>query len=624
MLIAIRESLFSCLIPSPPELEVVCVKIGQSNDSIICCIYMPPESSLSYVSSVVYFLTKLSSSFSKCIFVGDFNFPDIDWSALTGSSSQSICFCNFVFDCNLAQHVSEPTHVKGNMLDLVLTSPGVAVNHVTVHPHSVVYFSDHYAICFDLNCHASTAHISIHGYTFDFSNADYESMSTFLLESDFSVIFGCTNIEFVWFYIKSLLYEAMSLYIPRILIKRRQGPKWFNSDIRHHLKCLRTLKRKFERQPTLQRKNRILTMENLLQSKLVQAKSDYENSLIESQHISHPPAIYSYIRSISNPNVLPSTLHLDNTFAASDLDKASLFNKHFHSVFTRSSFQLPPIGELETPPSSLSDISISELDVFRALRSLDVSKAKGCDGISPMLLNHCALALYQPLHHLFSQSLSQNYLPTDWRTHLIKPLFKSGDKGSIRNYRPIFLLPIVSKVLEKLVYNGIVDFVSDSVSVSQFGFLRGRSTLQQLLVFFNILLSSSSQTDVIYLDFRKAFDSVAHNELLYKIRKFGITGNLWLWLSAYLTNRIQFVSISHSTSSTLPVISGVPQGSILGPVLFLIFINDLPSTLLSTKMLLFADDAKCIMPISSLQDCINLQTDLLVSVSGYYMEPVSE
>ena len=121
-------------------------------------------------------------------------------------------------------------------------------------------------------------------------------------------------------------------------------------------------------------------MENLLQSKLVQAKSDYENSLIESHHTSHPSVIYSYIRSISNPNVLPSTLHLDNTFAASDLDKASLFNKYFHSVFTRSSFQLPPIGELETPPSSLSDISISELDVFRALRSLDVSKAKGCDG----------------------------------------------------------------------------------------------------------------------------------------------------------------------------------------------------------------------------------------------------
>ena len=182
------------------------------------------------------------------------------------------------------------------------------------------------------------------------------------------------------------------------------------------------------------------------------------------------------------------------------------------------------------PSTTLSDICISELDVFRVLRSLDITKAKGCDGISPKLLKICALSLYQPLHHLFSLSLSQKYLPLEWRTHLIKPIFKSGDKSSIRNYRPISLLSVVSKVLEKLIFNNIVDFVSDSISVSQFGFLRGRSTLQQMLVFFNTLLSSASLTDVIYLDFKKA--------------------------------------------------------------------------------LLFADDTKCIMPICSLQDCLNLQTDL--------------
>ena len=111
-----------------------------------------------------------------------------------------------------------------------------------------------------------------------------------------------------------------------------------------------------------------------------------------------------------------------------------------------------------------------------------------------------------------------------------------------------------------------MDFVSDSISVSQFGFLRG--TLQQMLVFFNTLLSSASQTDVIYLDFKKAFDSVAHNELLCKLWKFGITGDLWLWVRAYLSNRVQYVSIDHSTSPTLPVISGVPQGSILAQFSF--------------------------------------------------------
>ena len=610
VLIAISDSLFSCLIPSPPELEIVSVKIGQNNDTVICCIYLPPESPLSCVSSLVHFLTELTSSFSKCIFVGDFNFPDIDWTVLMGSTSQSNCFCNFIFDCNLSQHVLEPTHVRGNHLDLIISSASVDVYHVTVHPLSVVNFSDHHVISFDFYCHASSLPDSTPGFVFDFCKADYGNILSFLLESDFSAVFGSSDIEFVWSFIKSFIYEAMLLYIPRMLVKRRQGPKWFNSDVRHQQKCLRTLKRKFNIHPTQERKNKILKMERLLQSKLVQAKSDYETKLIESHNSSNSSAIYSYIRSISNQSVIPPTLHLDNIVAVSDSDKASLFNGYFHSVFTRSSFQLPPSRELETPPSILSDIAISELDVFRALRSLDVTKAKGCDGISPKLLRHCALALYQPLYHLFSLSLSQHFLPADWRTHLIKPVFKSGDKTFIRNYRPISLLPVVSKVLEKLVFSNIVDFVTSSLSLFQFGFLRGRSTLQQLLIFFNILFSCPSQSDVIYLDFRKAFDSVAHNELLYKIWKFGIAGNLWLWLRAYLTNRVQFVSIGQSSSSTLPVISGVPQGSILGPVLFLIFINDLPTALLFAKVLLFADDAKCIMPISSLQDCMNLQSDL--------------
>ena len=265
--------------------------------------------------------------------------------------------------------------------------------------------------------------------------------------------------------------------------------------------------------------------------------------------------------------MLPSTLYLDDTHAISDIEKASLFNFYFYSVFTRSTFQLPPLHELELPESFIGDVNICDSDVFNVLRSLDETKAMGYDGISPKLLKQCALSLYQPLHYLFSLSLSQSYLPLEWRTHLIKPIFKSGDKNSVRNYRPISLLSVVSKVLERLVYNGMVDFITNSISTYQYGFLRGRSTLQQLLVFFNKILTCTTQTDVVYIDFRKAFDSVAHNELLLKLWKFGINGTLWLWLRAYLTNRVQCVSVGQSTSNTLPVISGVPQGSILGPLL---------------------------------------------------------
>ena len=232
----------------------------------------------------------------------------------------------------------------------------------------------------------------------------------------------------------------------------------------------------------------------------------------------------------------------------------------------------------------------------------------GCDGISPKLLKHSAL--YQPLYHLFSLSISQFYIPKEWRTHLIKPIFKSGNKSSITNYRHISLLCVVSKVLEKLVYENIVEFVSKSASPYQFGFLRGRSSLQQLLLSFNTIFCSALQTDVIYLDFRKAFDTVAHNELLLKLWNFGICDNLWKWMRAYISNRVQCVSVYQSVSGLLPVLSGVPQGSILGPLLFLIFINDLPEAVSSSMMYLFADDSKCAIHISSLYDCLSLQDDL--------------
>ena len=137
--------------------------------------------------------------------------------------------------------------------------------------------------------------------------------------------------------------------------------------------------------------------------------------------------------------------------------------------------------------------------------------------------------------------------------------------------------------------------------------------MQQLLIFTNTIantFNNNSKSGVIYLDFKKAFDSVAHNELLYKLWTFGITDGLWLWFHAYLTGRHQYVSINKVISDVLPVISGVPQGSILGPLFFLIFVNDLPASVCSSMVLLFANDAKCVKSISTFADCISLQGDL--------------
>ena len=252
---------------------------------------------------------------------------------------------------------------------------------------------------------------------------------------------------------------------------------------------------------------------------------------------------------------------------------------------------------------------------MEALSSLDSTKSSGIDEIGPKLLKHCALALYGPIHHLLCTSLTKQVLPSDWKHHCITPIHKSGDKASVNNYRPISLLCILSKVLERFVFDHLNKFFLENsiITTSQFGFRKHHSSVQQLLLFLSNVhdtLNRNAHCNVIYLDFRKAFDSVPHNELLLKLWNTGITGSIWSWLKEYLSNRCQQVSINGCLSSPLPVISGVPQGSILGPLLFLVYVNDLPSHTLFTSLYLFADDTKCLKPILTPADSLLLQHDL--------------
>ena len=199
---------------------------------------------------------------------------------------------------------------------------------------------------------------------------------------------------------------------------------------------------------------------------------------------------------------------------------------------------------------------------------------------------------------MFTISLRYGIVPTGWKVHKIVPVFKAGDPSSVKNYRPISLLSNISKVLERLVFNKIISHVNTSISSLQFGYTENSSTLQQMLLFIDSIVNHPSQTDVIYLDISKAFDTVSHGILLSKLRHFGISGSLWAWFKNYLSNRYQRVSINNNLSHTLPVVSGVPQGSILGPVLFLIYMNDITSSTRHSQLLIYADDTKCFKHLS--------------------------
>ena len=179
--------------------------------------------------------------------------------------------------------------------------------------------------------------------------------------------------------------------------------------------------------------------------------------------------------------------------------------------------------------------------------------------------------------------------------------------------RPISLLCIVSKVLEQIILDKIIEFIHPLLSKQQFGLLKNRSCLTQLLSSFSYIVSSldsKAPCDIVYLDFQKAFDTIPHSELLFKLWSLGITGPLWSWFQAYLSNRTHFVSIHDCFSKSLPVRSGVPQGSVLGPLLFLIYINDIPGVTNFCNSYLFADDAKLIEAVCRHSFTTHLQQDI--------------
>lgn len=424
-----------------------------------------------------------------------------------------------LFDLNLTQLVLSPTHEKGNTLDLVITNSEDIFTNVWVEDSN--NYSDHFKVYFTItSTYQHKVSNSKYSLVFDYTKADFTGMCSLLLDHDFSDFLLSDNIDDLWLHLKSILGEAISKYVPQVKINNSNTPKWFTPEIRHCINRLRYRRRKNRKNPSDAVRSSIATDERALQVKINSARSNWERQLVESFAGSSNHKIYNHIRSLSRHTSFPNPMVLDSKEASDPQDKAELFNQHFHSVLNNPS--RPSLcASVHAVPDTICDFNIEPIDTYRALASIDPSKAMGIDGISPKVLKFCASALYEPINHLFQLSIDQGYLPCEWKLHLITPIFKSGDRSLINNYRPISLLCIISKVLERLVFNHIIDFLTTKViNPSQFGFLRGKSTIQQLLLFLEDITSENSrndQVDAVYLDFRKAFDTVPHAELLHKL-----------------------------------------------------------------------------------------------------------
>ena len=292
--------------------------------------------------------------------------------------------------------------------------------------------------------------------------------------------------------------------------------------------------------------------------------------------------------------------------------RANCFNACFASKFSAPyTDALPDAPVLNAP--GLSRFHVPPGRVAQLLRELSPHKACGPDGLSARILHECAEEFAIPLDIICRLSVRSGVFPSTWKRANVIPVFKKGSKKLPENYRPVSLLTLCSKILEKVVCEGLLQACLPALPSSQHGFLPNRSCVSNLACFLDhcwTSLTKGSQTDAIYTDYSSAFTSVSHRLLLHKLeRSFNITGPALGWVESYLSQRSQRVVLDGKHSDWTPVQSGVPEGSILGPLLFTCYVADLPSHI-KTSSLSYADDVKIFHRIKSPEDIHSLQADL--------------
>src|SRR6266516_2142340 len=348
------------------------------------------------------------------------------------------------------------------------------------------------------------------------------------------------------------------------------------------------------------------------------AKERFEMKLVERIK-EDKKNFFDYVRHNTKVKVGIGTVRTSTgELTKNDRETANVINHAFQSVFTKEVNNVK--NEEEIPPGKKDSADerdpalISDAEIHKAFSSLEDGKASGPDDIAVNLLKSCENSLLKPLRIIYNQSFREGKIPELWRRANVTPIYKKGVKSDPLNYRPVSLMCILCKILEKIIEQRMIDEITNQkwFTSAQHGFTTNRSTVSNLVKFYDGVteeMDIGHPVDIIFLDLAKAFDSVPHTKLLIKLRSLHIDSRIVNWIEDYLKNRVQRVQIRGEESDWLNVFSGVPQGSVIGPVLFLVYINDIHEGI-ESKVSIFADDTKLRHRVGSEEEANVLERDL--------------